>query len=326
MNAKDDKLAVTVSLVLFTVAAEWFRRRQKKNEIAELANPFIRRSVPLSLPDDATVGTRGIGAMAPPLSYLKHFFKCLQDPCSPIDNPTGYVALCVAENKLVTELIAARFMQPGTCQNGFSDSTAYCYNSFLGLPQAREAAAYFLAKRFLFPDRPSMSPEQALQHIDPGNVALGSGCAALLNYTFYILGEVNDAVLIPAPYYAAFENDMNVVAGCVPFAVRMANPARGPTENELDIAFVQATSQGLRVKFLLLTNPNNPLGVIYTPEVITSAIRWARKRNMQTVVDEIYALSTHKVRCGYNVTGRFAIPYLCLQIILSYRRIMAFSL
>jgi 1-aminocyclopropane-1-carboxylate synthase len=195
-----------------------------------------------------------------------------------------------------------------------------------------------------------LSPEQALQHVSPRNVALGSGCAALLNYIFFILGEENDACLIPSPYYAAFENDMNVrarmrylpscyankmnsnciassmllqvIAGCVPFAIHMANPARGPTENELDIAYVQATSvslarrggcfyhwrrgahtnlslsaqKGLRVKFVLLTNPNNPLGVIYHPDVIRGAIRWARKRNMHTIVDEIYALSTHKVR------------------------------
>jgi aspartate/methionine/tyrosine aminotransferase len=45
----------------------------------------------------------------------------------------------------------------------------------------------------------------------------------------------------------------------------------------------------------LLTNPNNPLGVIYRPEVIKNTIRWARKRHMHTIVDEIYALSTHKV-------------------------------
>lgn len=106
----------------------------------------------------------------------------------------------------------------------------------------------------------------------------------------------------------------------MPCSVHMANPAQGPTENELNIAYIQARSvrlallyvsacqatahtilllsyqRGLRVKFVLLTNPNNPLGVIYKPEVIRSTIRWARKRSMHTIVDEIYALSTHKVR------------------------------
>lgn len=206
----DDRLAVTFSVLVFSLSVGWFLRRQKKNAIEEHANPFVRKT--RTLDHDATVGTRGAAALSPPIPYITNFYKCLRDPCDPVHNPKGYIALCVAENKLVTDLIATRFMQPGTAEAAFFDSTVYCYNSFLGLPVAREAAAYFLAKRFLFPDVPSLSPEQALQHVSPTNVALGSGCAALLNYIFFILGEENDACLIPSPYYAAFENDMNVRA------------------------------------------------------------------------------------------------------------------
>jgi len=78
------------------------------------------------------------------------------------------------------------------------------------------------------------------------------------------------------------------------FAVHMANPVLGPTESELDLAFIEAKSQGLNPKFVLLTNPHNPLGVIYKPAVILNAISWARKRALHTIVDEIYALSTHR--------------------------------
>ncbi len=42
-----------------------------------------------------------------------------------------------------------------------------------------------------------------------------------------------------------------------------------------------------------MTNPNDPLGVIYKPEVMKSIIEWARKRKIHTIVDEIYGLSTH---------------------------------
>jgi Aspartate/tyrosine/aromatic aminotransferase len=43
-----------------------------------------------------------------------------------------------------------------------------------------------------------------------------------------------------------------------------------------------------------LTNPNDPLGVIYKPKVMQNAVEWARARNIHTIVDEIYALSVHK--------------------------------
>jgi len=84
------------------------------------------------------------------------------------------------------------------------------------------------------------------------------------------------------------------VAGIVPFPVHMANPAQGPTEAELDMGFMQARSRGLNPRFVLVTNPNNPLGVIYRPNIISNLIRWARRRNLHTIMDEIYALSTHK--------------------------------
>jgi aspartate/methionine/tyrosine aminotransferase len=276
-------IKIPVAALVFAATMEVFRRylrRPKERDVTVL-------------PVDATIGSRGMAALPPPLSYLSSFFMCLQDPCDPRDNPTGYIALCIAENKLVTDLIAERLMQPGTATAAFSDSEVYCYGSFLGLPVARSAIAYFVAKKFLFPGNQTIAPEEALQHISPDHIALGAGGAALLNYLFYILGEKGDCCLIPAPYYAAFESDMSAIAGCKPFAVHVANPAKGPTPGELDLAFIQAQSKGTRVRFLLLTNPNNPLGVIYSPDVVRSAVAWARKRGLHTIMDEIYALSTH---------------------------------
>jgi len=46
---------------------------------------------------------------------------------------------------------------------------------------------------------------------------------------------------------------------------------------------------------LLLTNPNDPLGVIYRPDTMRNAVAWARGRKLHTIVDEIFALSVHKV-------------------------------
>jgi histidinol-phosphate/aromatic aminotransferase/cobyric acid decarboxylase-like protein len=219
-------------------------------------------------------------------------------------NPTGYIALCVAENKLVTSILVDRCMQSGTASAALSDPQVYCYNSFLGMPVAREAAAYFLARWFLFPPHQDeavepaisrLSPIEALQHIQPSHIALAAGASAILNNLFFVLGDVGDACLIPAPYYAAFENDMNLVSHIVPFAIHQANPMQGPTESELSLAYLQCKSTGLNPRFLLLTNPHNPLGIIYRPAILQRSVTWARKRKMHTIVDEIYALSTHQV-------------------------------
>lgn len=147
----------------------------------------------------------------------------------------------MAENKLITRMLAERCMDAGTATAAFGHSPVYCYNSFLGMHLAREAAAYFLARRFLFADEAVVPPSVALQNIEPKHVALSAGAAAILHNLFFLLGDAGDACLIPAPYYAAFENDMNVVAGVVPFPVQQANPIQGPTAAELDLAFMQVS-------------------------------------------------------------------------------------
>lgn len=289
-----------VSLTLFGVSAILIYRsirsthKQQQDEI----DFYTRRRKSMqelrkATPSRGDVSNRGQTARIPPIPYLKQLFACFSDPCDPVQNPSGYIALCTAENKLVTNVLAERCMHVGI--DSLSDSSVYCYNSFLGLPLAREAAAYCLARRFLHPDNPDLNPADALQLIQPKHVALAAGAAPILSNLAYMLGEAGDVCLIPAPYYAAFETDIHVVAGLLPFPIRQANPMQGPTEAELDLAYLQARSKGLNPKILLLTNPNNPLAVIYRPSVMLKSVQWARKRKLHTIVDELYALSTHDV-------------------------------
>jgi hypothetical protein len=242
----------------------------------------IRRKELTAAQLSAKVSDRCLAALSPAVPYYTSFVQCLQDPYHEHDNPTGYIALCMAENKLVIDLLTERLLQPGTATAAFSDPTVYGYTSFLGLPVARQAAAYFLAKRFLFPERHDLTPHEALSHINPSHVAIGSGLANLLHSLFYLLGNgpgessttgssssssssgthgdgtdaegggtsssfLSDACLIPAPYYAAFESDMQLVAGITPFAVHMANPQLGPSDKELDLAYMQAKSVRVRL-------------------------------------------------------------------------------
>jgi len=230
---------------------------------------------------------------------------CLENPCDPETNPEGHIALCVAENTLVQEMLANRLMKPAIAAHAFGDSVSYCYNGMLGLPGAREALAYFLARRFLLaPDGGkssviAMAPTAenvTADRINPEHVAIGAGAASILNNLFFILAEAGTGVLVPAPFYAAFVNDMRVVAGCVPIPVYSNDPVKGPTIEELQLATEDAERNlGLNVKMLLLTNPNNPLGTVYQPQAVLDMISWARGRGMHTIVDEIYALSMHKM-------------------------------
>ena len=160
--------------------------------------------------NQGNVSNRCIRAIRPPLPYLDAFLKCLSYPCDPYTRPDGFVILCMAENKLAIDLLVKKLAQAPSTQSAFTDPVVYCYNSFLGLPLARQAAAYFIAKRFMFPEASSLSTDQALSSINAEHIGVGSGAAGVLNSLFFLLGEENDACLIPSPYYAAFESDMSV--------------------------------------------------------------------------------------------------------------------
>jgi len=252
------------------------------------------------LSQQSNVSVRCIRSLSPATDYLSAFLKGLSYLCDVESRPDGYIPFCMAENRLCADLLSQRLLQLSTTTATFGDPAVYGYNNFLGLPLARQALAYFLAKRFLLTEQESpVTLTHALTYINPDHIGIGAGAAAVLNSLFYLLGDKGDCCLIPAPYYAAFENDMSVVAGIIPYAVHMANPIVGPSESELDLAYMEAKSQGLNPKFVLITNPNNPLGVIYGKDILLAAVGWARKRNIHTIMDEIYALSTHQ-RYGHN--------------------------
>lgn len=263
-----------------------------------------------------------------PLPYLASFFKAISNPCHPDTNRDGYISLCVAENQCIISELSKKLTQPKFAKVGFGDQMNFCYNDSRGLEHVREAVAKFITKRFINPsslipsrirtldgsEHKSESGDMIISSSDikrnlyhrlkdipdsltakAEQIVIGSGASAILNLLFHFIAEENEVVLIPAPYYAAFEYDMSIMAKCVPYPVHTRNPVSGPEPDELEIVYQKLTKQGLKVKVLLLTNPNNPLGTICSPSVIKNCIDWAKSKKMHTIVDEIYALSVHDV-------------------------------
>lgn len=200
MPYSEERSLLIVSAVFFGATAYWrLKALSRENQENDTYSTKARKLA--SVEQGTNVSSRCVRALAPATPYLEAFLKGLSYLCDPIHCPDGYIPFCMAENKLAIDVLAERLMNAGTATAAFSDSVVYCYNSFLGLPVARQAAAYFIAKRFYKVDDSNLSPDQALSLIRPENIGIGPGAAALLNSLFYLLGEANDACLIPAPYY-----------------------------------------------------------------------------------------------------------------------------
>ena len=203
MSYSEERSLLIVSTLLFGVTAYWrLGGLSQENRDNEKYSRTARQKADVT--EGSKVSSRCVKALAPATPYLEAFLKGLSHLCDPVHCPDGYIPFCMAENKLAIDVLAERLMNPGTATAAFSDSVVYCYNSFLGLPVARQAAAYFIAKRFYKTDRVNLTPDQALSLIRPENVGIGPGAAGLLNSLFYLLGEENDVCLIPAPYYGMF--------------------------------------------------------------------------------------------------------------------------
>jgi aspartate/methionine/tyrosine aminotransferase len=202
---------------------------------------------------------------SPPMpEYLsEHFRRSATD---------GYIPLCVAENKLVTDLVLAKISE---CDG--VPARVLGYDAMIGSYSFREALAHMMGRKFL---GRSVAPEQ---------VVVLAGAGTVLETLFYVLANPGDGVLVPTPSYAGFWLDLETrnEVRILPVHCSSADGFR-LTPERLDAALAGAERP---VRALLFTSPDNPLGRVHSAEEIRQVMRWAERAGVHLVMDEIYALS-----------------------------------
>ncbi|XP_073438124.1 1-aminocyclopropane-1-carboxylate synthase-like protein 1 isoform X2 [Dendrobates tinctorius] len=63
------------------------------------------------------------------------------------------------------------------------------------------------------------------------------------------------------------------------------------TIQKLEEGMEKAKQQGIRVKALILINPQNPLGEVYSPHLLKECLEFASRYSLHVILDEIYMLS-----------------------------------
>jgi aspartate/methionine/tyrosine aminotransferase len=210
-------------------------------------------------------------AANPPLpTYLHEHFRRVEDRSS---TGNGYVGLCVAENKLVQDLLDAQITR---CRR--SPGAALGYGPMIGSLDFRQALARFLSRSVV--GRP----------VDAQHVAVLAGAGAVLETVFYCIAGPGEGVLIPTPSYAGFWADLQTRDG-----LRIV-PVDGHHHEgfTLSIDQYQRAFEGADcdVRAVLITSPSNPLGAVYSRAQLAEIIAWAKEQNIHVVLDEVYALST----------------------------------
>ncbi len=204
--------------------------------------------------------------------YIRRHFELSDDAWDATTNPDGYIALCVAENKLVWDLLEPRMAE---CRD--LEHYSVGYDTMIGSRYFREILADFMGRTFLG------------RKVPPESLAVLNGAGSVLELVFYVLCDPDDGVLVPTPSYTGFWSDLETrdELTIVPVHCR-SEDGFALTRDHLDTALAEATRP---IKALLYTNPNNPLGVVYSAAEVDDVLSWAEENQIHVVLDEIYALS-----------------------------------
>ncbi|MCE4621677.1 MAG: pyridoxal phosphate-dependent aminotransferase [Desulfurococcales archaeon] len=145
------------------------------------------------------------------------------------------------------------------------------YTETAGIPELREAIAEYLNDRYGADVRP-----------DEIVVTTGAKTAVFLALAAYV--KPGDEVIIPEPSYYAYAQVVKLFGGRPVFVPMTFEPGYG---FKIDISSIEEVVSN-KTRAIVLNNPHNPTGSIFTADQVDSLMELARRRNLVIVADEIY--------------------------------------
>jgi aspartate aminotransferase len=150
-----------------------------------------------------------------------------------------------------------------------ADPVNHRYSAAAGLPVLREAIA-------------EAASASSGGTVDPSEVVVANGGKHALYNVFMALVDPGDEVIIPAPYWVSYPEQVKL-AGGVPVAL--------PTTKETGFRASVEQLESVRTsatKALVFVSPSNPTGAVYPAEEIAAIGSWAAEHGIWVITDEIY--------------------------------------
>lgn len=124
--------------------------------------------------------------------------------------------------------------------------------------------------------------EPGFPDLDVDDIYLGNGVSELITMTMQALLDDGDEVLIPAPDYPLWTAMTTLSGGKAVHYICDEENGWNP-----DLADIESKITPKTVA-LLVINPNNPTGAVYSKEVLQGIVDLARKHQLLLLADEIY--------------------------------------
>jgi len=165
------------------------------------------------------------------------------------------------------------------------------YSDSRGILPAREAVARHYT-------------EIGVDQVGPDNVLIGNGVSELISLVLQALVSPGDEILVPAPDYPLWTAQVTLTGG---------RAVHYPCDEQHgwmpDLAAIEALVTP-KTRGIVLINPNNPTGAVYSPELVRGFAALAERHGLMLMADEIYdhilygeakheyaALHTHDTLC-----------------------------
>lgn len=123
---------------------------------------------------------------------------------------------------------------------------------------------------------------EGFPRFDVDDVYLGNGVSELITMTLQALLDNGDEVLIPSPDYPLWTASTSLAGGTPVHYLCDETQGWQPDIADLESKITE------RTKALVVINPNNPTGAVYSQEVLTRMVNLAREYQLLLLADEIY--------------------------------------
>ena len=114
------------------------------------------------------------------------------------------------------------------------------------------------------------------------DIYLGNGCSELIAMALQGLCDAGDEVLIPAPDYPLWTASTSLAGGTPVHYLCDEENGWNPSIEDIEAKISP------RTKAIVVINPNNPTGALYSHEILQQIVELATRHNLIIFADEIY--------------------------------------
>jgi len=132
-------------------------------------------------------------------------------------------------------------------------------------------------------------------NLDPEEIIVGAGASEALLFAFQSIMDPDDEVIIPEPFYANYNGfAKNAGINVTPIFSSIETGFALPPIEEFERNITDKT------KAILVCNPNNPTGYLYSKEELETLRDIVKKHNLFLIADEVYREFTYDGKVHYS--------------------------